>query len=183
MPTPNHTPRGSRTTLPPRLTVPPFPPQLYRRLLLTVEKDGVLIRPQHPTGEEEDDVRTDDSTGVVIRWGAKGKVESWDGERKPDDEEGVVLGGILGIVRLWDGRSRTKRSILTRQLRTCLLSLDRQANHSHSFLIMSTQTDPARLMTLVQLRPARIRSTPSRTFTQSPSYLIWQESLSGIFKS
>ena len=122
MPTPNHTPRGSRTTLPPRLTVPPFPPQLYRRLLLTVEKDGVLIRPQHPTGEEEDDVRTDDSTGVLIKWGAKGKVESWDGEGKPDDEEGVVLGGILGIVRLWDGRSRTKRSILTLQLRTCLLS-------------------------------------------------------------
>lgn len=183
MPTPNHTPRGSRTTLPPRLTVPPFPPQLYRRLLLTVEKDRVLIRPQHPTGEEEDDVRTDDSTGVLIKWGAKGKVESWDGEGKPDDEEGVVLGGILGIVRLWDGRSRIQRSILTRQLRTCLLSSDRPASLSPFFPTMSTRTDPVRLMTLVQLRPARIRSTPSRTFTQFPSYLIWQESQSGIFKS
>jgi hypothetical protein len=109
---PNHTPRGSRTTLPPRLTVPPFPPQLYRQLLLTVEKDGVLIRPQHPTGgDDEDDVRTDGTTGVLIKWGAKGKVETWDGEGTPDDEEGVVLGGILGIVRLWDGTSHT-RSIL-----------------------------------------------------------------------
>jgi hypothetical protein len=108
MPTPNHTPRGSRTTLPPRLTVPPFPPQLYRRLLLTVENDGVLIRPQHPTGGDDDeDVRTDGSTGVLIKWGAKGKVETWDGEGKPDDEEGVVLGGILGIARLWDGTSIT----------------------------------------------------------------------------
>jgi len=105
MPTPNHTPRGSRTTLPPRLTVPPFPPQLYRRLLLTVQKDGVLIRPQHPTGEDEDDVRTDGSTGVLIKWGAKGKVDTWDGEGNPDDDEGVVLGGLLGIVRLWDGTS------------------------------------------------------------------------------
>jgi hypothetical protein len=113
MPTPNHTPRGSRTTLPPRLTVPPFPPQLYRRLLLTVEKDGVLIRPQHPTGGEDDeDVRTDGSTGVLIKWGAKGKVETWDGEGKPDDEEGVVLGGILGIVRLWDGTSSSERMVL-----------------------------------------------------------------------
>lgn len=113
MPTPNHTPRGSRTTLPPRLTVPPFPPQLYRQLLLTVEKDGVLIRPQHPTGgDDEDDVRTDGTTGVLIKWGAKGKVETWDGEGKPDDEQGVVLGGLLGIVRLWDGTSHTRRSML-----------------------------------------------------------------------
>ena len=66
-------------------------------------------------------MRTDDSTGVLIKWGAKGKVESWDGEGKPDDEGGVVLGGILGIVRLWDGKSRTKKSILTYQLHTCLL--------------------------------------------------------------
>jgi hypothetical protein len=104
MPTPNHTPRGSRQSIPPKLTVPPFPPQLYRRLLLTVEKDGVLLRPQHPTGGDDDeDVRTDNSTGVLIRWGAKGKLEAWDQESTSDEEEGVVLGGILGIVRLWDG--------------------------------------------------------------------------------
>jgi hypothetical protein len=106
MPTPNHTPRSSRHTIPPRLTVPPFPPQLYRRLLLTVEKDGLLLRPQHPTGGEDDnDVRTDDSTGVLIRWGAKGKLETWEQQQASDEDEGVVLGGILGIVRLWDGES------------------------------------------------------------------------------
>jgi hypothetical protein len=63
-----------------------------------------LLRPQHPTGGDDDeDVRTDNSTGVLIRWGAKGKLEAWDQESTSDEEEGVVLGGILGIVRLWDG--------------------------------------------------------------------------------
>jgi hypothetical protein len=116
MPTPNHTPRGSRHTIPPKLTVPPFPPQLYRRLLLTVEKDGVLIRPQHPAGgdDKEDEVRTDDSTGILIKWGAKGKIETWDGETTQDDDEGVVLGGVLGIVRLWDGEYRPARDCADR---------------------------------------------------------------------
>jgi hypothetical protein len=113
MPTPNHTPRGSRHTLPPKLTVPPFPPQLFRRLLLTVETDGVLLRPQHPTGGDDDeDVRTDDTTGIIIKWGAKGRVEPWEGQETKNGDEGVVLGGVLGIVRLWDGMS-LPRTMLT----------------------------------------------------------------------
>lgn len=108
MPTPNHTPRSSRQVIPPSLTVPPFPPQLYRRLLLTVETGGVLLRPQHVTsGEADEDARTDNSQGVLINWGVKGSVQTWQGDERGDDEddEKVVLGGILGIVRLWDGQS------------------------------------------------------------------------------
>ena len=101
---------SSRHTIPPRLTVPPFPPQLYRRLLLTIERDGLLLRPQHLNpGQEEDEARTDNAGGVMIKWGVKGAVQPWS-EGKPHDEEedeGVVIGGILGIVRLWDGKSST----------------------------------------------------------------------------
>lgn len=112
MPTPNHTPMSSRHTIPPRLTVPPFPPQLYRRLLLTIERDGLLLRPQHlAAGQEEDEARTDNAGGVMIKWGVKGAVQPWSeggGQgvgRDEEEDEGVVVGGILGIVRLWDGRS------------------------------------------------------------------------------
>ena len=108
MPTPNHTPMSSRHTIPPKLTVPPFPPQLYRRLLLTIERDGLLLRPQHlATGQEEDEARTDNSGGVMIKWGVRGAVQPFTEARSREEEEdeGVVLGGILGIVRLWNGPS------------------------------------------------------------------------------
>ncbi|WWC65301.1 uncharacterized protein I303_107918 [Kwoniella dejecticola CBS 10117] len=72
------------TTLPPRFTVPPLPPRLHRHIKLSIVDDGVALSPEN--GE-----------GVLIRWGVKGKVETFDCE--PGE---VVLGGILGIVRLWD---------------------------------------------------------------------------------
>ena len=40
--------------------------------------------------------------GVLIKWGVKGALSAWKGEV----EEAVELGGILGVVRLWDSESR-----------------------------------------------------------------------------
>lgn len=74
------------TSLPPRFTVPPLPPQIYRRLTLIVHDDGVVLSP-------------DNGQSVLIHWGVKGKVEPVDG-----DEQGeLIIGGVLGIARLWDG--------------------------------------------------------------------------------
>ncbi|OWZ73355.1 hypothetical protein AYX14_01249 [Cryptococcus neoformans] len=73
------------TSLPPRFTVPPLPPHIYRRLTLIIHDDGVVLSPD--TGQS-----------VLIHWGVKGKVEPVDG-----DEQGeLIIGGILGIARLWD---------------------------------------------------------------------------------
>ncbi|XAO27080.1 hypothetical protein I312_105922 [Cryptococcus bacillisporus CA1280] len=73
------------TSLPPRLTVPPLPPHIYRRLTLIVHDDGVVLSP-------------DNGQSVLIHWGVKGKVEPVDG-----DEQGeLMIGGVLGIARLWD---------------------------------------------------------------------------------
>ncbi|OCF78932.1 inositol polyphosphate-5-phosphatase F [Kwoniella mangroviensis CBS 8886] len=72
------------TALPPRFTVPPLPPRIHRQIKLAITDDGVALAPE--SGE-----------GVLIRWGVKGKVETIDCE--PGE---VVLGGVLGIVRLWE---------------------------------------------------------------------------------
>nr|XP_019007811.1 inositol polyphosphate-5-phosphatase F [Kwoniella pini CBS 10737]OCF46592.1 inositol polyphosphate-5-phosphatase F [Kwoniella pini CBS 10737] len=72
------------STLPPRFTVPPTPPRIHRQIKLSVVEDGVALSPEN--GE-----------GVLVRWGVKGKVERFDCE--PGE---VILGGVLGIVRLWD---------------------------------------------------------------------------------
>ncbi|WRT70821.1 uncharacterized protein IL334_007820 [Kwoniella shivajii] len=70
--------------LPPRFTVPPLPPRIHRQVKVNVTEEGVTLAPE-------------DGQGVLIRWGVKGKVETIDCE--PGE---VTLGGILGIVRLWD---------------------------------------------------------------------------------
>lgn len=74
------------TSLPPRFTVPPLPPHIYRRLTLIVHDDGVVLSP-------------DNGQSILIHWGVKGKIEPVDG-----DEQGeLIIGGVLGVARLWDG--------------------------------------------------------------------------------
>lgn len=98
MPTPRHTPSSSRSgALPARYTVPPLPPQIHRRLLLSIQDDGVLLRPKAGDGEQK--------VGVRLSWGVRGKVDQWDDEGQ-DEDDTVELGGILGVVRLWDGRAQ-----------------------------------------------------------------------------
>lgn len=75
--------------LPPRLTVPPLPPRIHRKLAVAATDDGLVIRPLVGSGE-----------AVLVRWGLRGKVEAVD---RSDLEGEVELGGIIGIVRLWDG--------------------------------------------------------------------------------
>jgi len=92
-------------TLPSRFTVPPMPPKIHRRLVMEVREHGVLLRPK-PSDDESTawDAR---SEGVLISWGVRGKVEVLQGGSLGDgDEGGVELGGVLGIVRLWDGELR-----------------------------------------------------------------------------
>lgn len=79
------TPTSSINGLPPSLQVPPFPPQIHRRLRLAVKEDGLLLSP-------------DSGDSVLVRWGVRGKLET-----TTDDADGVAVGGVLGIVRLWDG--------------------------------------------------------------------------------
>lgn len=74
------------TSLPPRFTVPPLPPHIYRRLTLIVHDDGVVLSP-------------DNGQSVLIHWGVKGKVEPVDGNEQGE----LIIGGVLGIARLWDG--------------------------------------------------------------------------------
>ena len=85
-----------------RFTVPPTPPQIHRRLKLTITKDGVLLRPKANDEREPSDLHP--LVGVLLHWGVRGKVETWREEYSSiviDNE--VELGGILGVVRLWDG--------------------------------------------------------------------------------
>lgn len=85
--------------LPPRLTVPPLPPQLHRRLRVRAIDDGLLLYPS--TNSEPEDA-------VLIRYGIKAKVEAF--AVPPADESleaEVELGGVVGIVRLWDGEFRS----------------------------------------------------------------------------
>lgn len=85
--------------LPPRLTVPPLPPQLHRRLRVRVIDDGLLLYPG--TNSEPEDA-------VLIRYGIKAKVEAFAVPPADESLEGEVeLGGVVGIVRLWDGESRS----------------------------------------------------------------------------
>lgn len=77
--------------LPASLTVPPLPPRVHRRLLASASDDGVVLRP----GDSKD-------PAVLIRWGLRGKVEEVNAAENDDE---VELGGVLGIVRLWDCKS------------------------------------------------------------------------------
>ena len=106
-----HTPSASSSshTLPPRYTVPPLPPTIHRKLALYLHDDYLLIVPWRDEAEaspsedgidkgEEESVR-----GVKIGWGVKGKVEAWEGTLDTDEGDAIELGGVLGLVRLWDG--------------------------------------------------------------------------------
>ena len=87
-----------------RFTVPPTPPQIHRRLKLTITEDGVLLRPKANGKPETTDRHP--LVGVLLHWGVRGKVEAWQ-EEDPSGvkDDNVELGGILGVVRLWDGES------------------------------------------------------------------------------
>ena len=107
-----HTPTASTSavTLPPRFTVPPLPPVVHRRLALYLHNDYLLITPllepedSHKTNTNVGDDEARQVKGVKIGWGVKGGVEPWEGSIETT-EEALELGGILGLVRLWDGRS------------------------------------------------------------------------------
>ena len=49
--------------------------------------------------------RSHDLSGVLVRWGVRGKVESLADSLTvgDDDDQVLTIGGVLGIVRLWDG--------------------------------------------------------------------------------
>jgi hypothetical protein len=87
--------------LPPSLQVPPLPPSIHRSLLLSTSPEGLVIVPS----------RRSRSKGVIIEWGAKGKVRKLDegaATRSDHDaveqEDGIDIKGIAGIVRLWNGQ-------------------------------------------------------------------------------
>jgi hypothetical protein len=71
-----------------KFTVPPMPPQVHRKISLAKTDEGILLFTQIDEPSE----------GVLIKWGVKGGLSPWKG----DAEELVEVGGILGIVRLWD---------------------------------------------------------------------------------
>lgn len=88
------------------MQVPPFPSHPHRKLRLSVHPQGLLLRPVAPHSDGNIGTPRAPGRGVLIRWGAKGRVEAWDGTGLGDndeDETDVDLGGILGLVRLWDG--------------------------------------------------------------------------------
>ncbi|KAL1412508.1 hypothetical protein Q8F55_000254 [Vanrija albida] len=80
-------------SLPARLTVPPLPPRIHRRLDLSAVADGLLLRPAGNGPSSE---------AVLVRWGLRGSVEPVSPSVYDNDSAGVELGGVLGIVRLWD---------------------------------------------------------------------------------
>lgn len=121
MPPRGHTKASSTSSpqlpsLPARLTVPPMPPVIHRRLRLSLTDDGISIIPA-PAQEDDQEGKAvaGEQAGLLVRWGVRGKVEIDEGRarrsgRKSDeneDDDGVVIGGILGVVRLWDGESLT----------------------------------------------------------------------------
>lgn len=75
-------------TLPPKYQIPPMPPIVHRRISLARSDDGLVV---FAKGEER-------SEGALLKWGVKGGLSKWSG----DIEEAVELGGILGVLRLWD---------------------------------------------------------------------------------
>lgn len=85
--------------LPARVIVPPFPQNTHRRLLLTVEEHGLVLRPRHL--DDHGNAHETDHEGVVIRWGVKGAVTRSESE----EEDGLDIAGILGIVRLWESET------------------------------------------------------------------------------
>lgn len=85
-----------------------MPPQIHRRLTLSLSPHGLVLRPKSSAPLDKQPSRlykgeNEISPGVLMHWGVKGKVEVYD--RGAEEDDTVDLGGILGIVRLWDGTS------------------------------------------------------------------------------
>jgi hypothetical protein len=90
---PTHQKQASISSpLPARYTVPPMPPRIHRSLNIGIHEDGVVLSP-------------DRGTSIIIHWGVKGGVEATD-----DQIDGLEIGGVLGIARLWDGASNSDRA-------------------------------------------------------------------------
>lgn len=84
--------------LPARISVPPLPIPIHKRLVLSLADDGLLLQPTGIAPVVED-------PAILIHWGLKGKVEAcYSLPASAVEGEGEVdIGGVLGIVRLWDG--------------------------------------------------------------------------------
>ncbi len=94
-----------------------MPPRIHRTLLMVICKDGVGLRPTLSAGGSAPE---EPAAAVMIRWGVRGKVETWQGASFSEaGEEEVELGGILGIVRLWNGES----SVYNEMMSLCSLFL------------------------------------------------------------
>lgn len=87
------------------MQVPPFPSHPHRKLKLSIHPEGLVIRPIASQADGNIGTPTAPGKGVIIRWGVKGRVEPWNGAGLTQEGETseVELGGILGLVRLWDG--------------------------------------------------------------------------------
>ena len=91
--------------------MPPLPPRIHRKLVVHLHPDGLLIVPltDIQDGQEPEESEVE---GFKIGWGVKGRIEGWQG-RIETDEDAVELGGILGLVRLWDGESQKLVHLVT----------------------------------------------------------------------
>lgn len=85
------TPGRSSPGLPARLVVPPMPPQLHRRLHLSVQREGIAIDPS----------RQDGSEGLIFEWTGSGHAKKR--QIGQQSSSALPIAGILGIVTLWDG--------------------------------------------------------------------------------
>lgn len=102
----------------PKYTIPPTPPIIHQRLILQKLKEGILISPsgctdhiKNQNGEVGQPSQTGEGgsqgefvRGVMVKWGVKGEVRPWEGIVDQEGVQGdeVEIGGVLGVVRLWD---------------------------------------------------------------------------------
>lgn len=99
----------------PKYTVPPTPPIIHRRVSLGQTPHGLVLFP-HTSEPSDGPVK-----GVQVGWGVKGDVVAWTGQAEPC----VELGGVLGIVRLWDSEwswsgVEAKGELICRRLPPCV---------------------------------------------------------------
>ena len=78
-----------------------MPPQIHRRIFMTMGPNGLIIIPK--AEEESAPPIGTHRRGASIGWGVKGRVEHWEGAVQREHDQWVEIGGILGLVRLWDG--------------------------------------------------------------------------------
>ncbi|ORY31290.1 SacI homology domain-domain-containing protein [Naematelia encephala] len=173
-----HAPTSSTSlhTLPARYTVPPLPPRIHRRLELALHAEGLILRPKSAEGDQEGE--GSGTVGVLVRWGVKGKVQDWDGPA----QEAVDLGGILGIVRLWDAAyllvflppTKGPFPLFSSHLGSASLHADRNpsASSHHVFTLQDIHAIPlipelasksfARLQSIQAKRSPKVPTTPSK---------------------